>query len=59
MLDFTSWLVVGGKVDVTGMARRVPDVDRPHRIEITATPGGVADSRGAETSYTKLAADKD
>jgi hypothetical protein len=38
--DFTSWLVVGGKVDVTGMARRVPDVDRPHRFEITATPFG-------------------
>jgi hypothetical protein len=57
--DFTSWLVVGGKVDVTGMARRVPDVDRPHRFEITATEGGVAGSRGAETSYKNLAADND
>ena len=57
--DFTSWLVVGGKVDVTGMARRVPDVDKPHRFEITATPGGVAGSKGAETSYKNLGADKD
>jgi hypothetical protein len=57
--DFTSWLVVGGEVDVTGMARRVPDVDRPHRFEITATPGGVAGSRGANTSYKNLSANKE
>ena len=57
--DFTSWLVVGGEVDVTGMARRVPDIDRPHRFEITATAGGVAGNRGAETSYKNLAADKE
>lgn len=56
--DFSSWLVVGGKVDVTGYARRVPDVDRPHRFEITATPNGVAGSRGAETNYKNLAADE-
>ena len=56
--DFSSWLVEGGKVDVTGYARRVPDVDRPHRFEITATPSGVAGSRGAETNYKNLAADE-
>ena len=44
---------------MTGMARRVPDVDRPHRFEITSTPAGVAGSRGAETNYKKAAADKD
>ena len=57
--DFTSWLVVGGNVDVTGMARRVPDIDRPHRFEITSTPEGVGGSRGAETSYKNLAANKE
>ena len=57
--DFTSWLVVGGEVDVTGMARRVPDIDRPHRFEITATPGGVAGRRGANTSYKNLSANKE
>ena len=41
------------------MARRVPDVDRPHRFEISATPRGVAGSRGAEASYKNLAADKE
>ena len=56
--DFTTWLVVDGNVDVSGMARRVPDVDRPHRFEINATPEGVAGSRGANTSYKNLAAGK-
>ena len=51
--------VVGGEVDVTGMARRVPDIDRPHRFETTATARGVAGSRGAETSYKNMAADKE
>ena len=30
--DFTSWLVEGCGVDIAGMARRVPDVHRPHRF---------------------------
>ena len=54
--DFTQWLVIGGNVEVKGMARRVPDVDRPHRFEITATASGVAGSRGADTNYKNLAA---
>ena len=30
--DFTSWLVEGTALDIAGMARRVPDVHRPHRF---------------------------
>ena len=38
------------------MARRVPDIDRPHRFKITATANGVAGTRGANTNYRNLAA---
>ena len=60
--DFTSWLVIGGGANhVTGFARRVPDVQRPHRFMIERVngegmPGAVCK---VETDYKNLASDQE
>ena len=57
--NFTKWLVEDAGVEVTGYARRVPDVHRPHRFMITRSnsapmPGA---KYASETDYKQHSSD--
>lgn len=56
--NFWEWLVKEGKVEVAGMAERVPDVQRPHRFVFDRTPEGLAGTHGCNCTYYNLASNQ-
>lgn len=59
--DFTKWLVQDAGVEVSGFARRVPDVHRPHRFMLSRSnsapmPGA---TYACETDYKQHSSDPD
>ena len=57
--DFTAWLVQDAGVKVSGMARRVPDVHRPHRfmLQWSNLPPMPRARHACETDYKQHNAD--